>query len=163
MEIIASQKKMLDRLGRNIGLPVAAAISEEIAQAIRDGIADGRAVAARRRAEAFAAASFVPITAAPSKAVAAVAALTGGGMVNIAPRAMGGPASSGRPYLVGEKGPELFVPGSNGNVIPNNAMGGNTYAITVQAGVGDPRAIGQQIVEYVKKFEQANGPVFRAA
>jgi hypothetical protein len=33
----------------------------------------------------------------------------------------------------------------------------------VQAGVGDPRAIGQQIVEYVKKFEQANGPVFRAA
>ena len=160
---VAAQQKMLDRLGRNIGLPVAAAISEEIAQAIRDGVADGRAVAARRRAEAFAAASFVPITAAPSKAVTAVAALTGGGMVNIAPRATGGPASAGRPYLVGEKGPELFVPGSNGNVVPNNAMGGNSYQITVQAGVGDPRAIGQSIVEYVKKFEQANGPVFRAA
>jgi hypothetical protein len=57
----------------------------------------------------------------------------------------------------------LFVPGSNGNVVPNNAMGGNTYTINVNAGVGDPRAIGQQIVEYVKKFEQANGPVFRAA
>ena len=160
---VAAQQKQLDRLGRNIGLPVAAAISEEIAQAIRDGVADGRAVAARRRAEAFAAASFVPITAAPSKAVAAVAALTGGGMVNIAPRAMGGPASSGRPYLVGERGPELFVPSSSGNVVANGAMGGNSYAITVQAGVGDPRAIGQTIVEYVKKFEQANGPVFRAA
>jgi hypothetical protein len=109
------------------------------------------------------AASFVPITAAPSKAVAAVAALTGGGMVNIGQRAAGGPVTGGRPFLVGEKGPELFVPGSNGNVVPNNAMGGNTYQITVQAGVGDPRAIGQQIVEYVKKFEQANGPVFRAA
>jgi phage-related minor tail protein len=84
-------------------------------------------------------------------------------MVNIPPRAAGGPVAGGRPYLIGEKGPELFVPGSKGNVVPNNAMGGNTYQITVQAGVGDPRAIGQQIVEYVKKFEQANGPVFRAA
>jgi hypothetical protein len=77
--------------------------------------------------------------------------------------ANGGPVLGGRPIIVGERGPELFVPGSNGNVVPNNAMGGNTYQITVQAGVGDPRAIGQSIVEYVKKFEQANGPVFRAA
>jgi len=158
---VAAQQKMLDRLGRNIGLPIAAAISEEIAQAIRDGIADGRAVAARRRAEAFAAASFVPITVAPGAPGAA--AFTGGGMVNIAPMAAGGPVAGGRPYLIGERGPELFVPGSNGNIVPNNAMGGNSYTINVNAGVGDPRAIGQQIVEYVKKFEQANGPVFRAA
>ena len=160
---VAAQAKQLNKLGKNIGAPIAAAISEEIAQAIRDGIADGRAVAARRRVEAMTAASFVPITAAPGKAVAAVAALTGGGMGNIAPMAAGGPVSGGRPFLVGERGPELFVPGSNGNIVPNNAMGGNTYQITVQAGVGDPRAIGQQIVEYVRKFEQANGPVFRAA
>ena len=77
--------------------------------------------------------------------------------------ANGGPVMGGQPIIVGERGPELFVPGSSGNVVPNNAMGGNTYQITVQAGVGDPRAIGQQIVEYVKKFEMANGPVFRAA
>ena len=159
---VAAQQKMLDRLGRNIGLPVAAAISEEIAKAIRDGLADGRAVAARRRAEAFAAASFVPITVAPGT-TGPTASFTGGGMINIPGLAVGGPASAGRPYIVGERGPELFVPGSNGNVVPNNAMGGNTYQITVQAGVGDPRAIGQSIVEYVKKFEQANGPVFRAA
>lgn len=159
---VAAQQKMLDRLGRNIGLPVAAAISEEIAQAIRDGVADGRAVAARRRAEAFAAASFVPITVAPGT-TGPTASFTGGGMVNIPGLAVGGPATAGRPYIVGERGPELFVPGSSGSVVPNNAMGGNTYQITVQAGVGDPRAIGQQIVEYVKKFEQANGPVFRAA
>ena len=101
---VAAQAKQLDRLGRNIGLPVAAAISEEIAQAIRDGIADGRAVAARRRAEAFAAASFVPITVAPGAPGAA--AFTGGGMVNIPGLAVGGPASAGRPYLVGERGPD---------------------------------------------------------
>jgi hypothetical protein len=156
---VAAQAKQLNRLGKNIGLPIAAAISEEIAKAIRDGIADGRAVAARRRASAFAAASFVPITVAPGAAVSS----SGGGMINIPGFAAGGSVMGGRPVIVGERGPELFVPGSNGNVVPNSAMGGNTYTITVQAGVGDPRAIGQQIVEYVKKFEQANGPVFRAA
>jgi len=69
----------------------------------------------------------------------------------------------GSPTIVGERGPELFVPGSNGNVVPNNAMGGNTYSITVQAGVGDPRAIGQQVVQYIQRFEQANGKVYAAA
>ncbi|CAB4134703.1 hypothetical protein UFOVP957_46 [uncultured Caudovirales phage] len=162
---VAAQQKMLDRLGKNIGLPIAAAISEEIAQAIRDGIADGHAVAARRRAEAAAAASFEPITVMPG---ASSASTTGAGnnYGGIATFAAGGSVMGGVPIIVGEKGPELFVPGSNGSIVPNRGgspVGGNSYSITVQAGVGDPRAIGQSIVEYVKKFEQANGPVFRAA
>jgi hypothetical protein len=33
--------------------------------------------------------------------------------------AEGGPAKPGKPYIVGEKGPELFVPKSAGTVIPN--------------------------------------------
>lgn len=161
---VAAQQKMLDRLGKNIGLPIAAAISQEIAQAIRDGLADGRAVAARRRAEAFAAASFVPITVAP-RTTGATASSPGGGFLpsDIAGFANGGSVMGGQPIIVGERGPELFVPGSNGNIIPNGASGGNTYQITVQAGVGDPRAIGQQVVEYIKRFEQASGPVFAAA
>ena len=36
----------------------------------------------------------------------------------------GGAAKAGRPYIVGERGPELFVPGTSGTVIPNNQMGG---------------------------------------
>lgn len=39
-------------------------------------------------------------------------------------KALGGSVSSGHPYLVGERGPELFVPGAQGNIVPNNAMGG---------------------------------------
>jgi hypothetical protein len=31
--------------------------------------------------------------------------------------------------LVGEKGPELFVPGSSGTIIPNNALGGGGAVI----------------------------------
>ena len=40
------------------------------------------------------------------------------------PRALGGQVSAGTPYMVGERGPEMFVPGANGNIVPNNAMGG---------------------------------------
>jgi hypothetical protein len=45
-------------------------------------------------------------------------------------RATGGPVSANRPYIVGERGPELFVPGSSGGIVPNNAMmgGGMTVA-----------------------------------
>jgi hypothetical protein len=40
----------------------------------------------------------------------------------------------------------------------------NTYNINVSAGVGDPRQIGQQVVEYIKRFEASNGPAgFMAA
>jgi tape measure domain-containing protein len=34
-------------------------------------------------------------------------------------RAMGGPVSSNQPYIVGERGPELFVPGVSGSVVSN--------------------------------------------
>jgi hypothetical protein len=34
-------------------------------------------------------------------------------------RAMGGPVSGNQPYIVGERGPELFVPGVSGSVVSN--------------------------------------------
>ena len=44
-------------------------------------------------------------------------------------KAKGGPVTGGSPYIVGEKGPELFVPGSSGNIVPNHAMGGATNVV----------------------------------
>jgi TP901 family phage tail tape measure protein len=50
-----------------------------------------------------------------------------GGMISkIAFRAEGGPVSSGSPYIVGEQGPELFVPRYSGTIIPNGAGGGGS-------------------------------------
>ena len=48
-------------------------------------------------------------------------------------RALGGPVGAGRPYMVGERGPELFVPGAQGNIVPNNAMGGANVTVNVDA------------------------------
>jgi hypothetical protein len=48
-------------------------------------------------------------------------------------RQAGGEAEAGRPYIVGERGPELFVPDRSGMVVPNAALGpgmasvSNTY------------------------------------
>ena len=39
--------------------------------------------------------------------------------------ANGGRPPVGRPSLVGERGPELFVPRSSGTIVPNHALGGS--------------------------------------
>lgn len=39
--------------------------------------------------------------------------------------ARGGPAQAGTPYIIGEEGPELFIPKSSGTVIPNNKLTSN--------------------------------------
>lgn len=39
-------------------------------------------------------------------------------------RAGGGPVSAGAPYVVGERGPELFVPSGSGDIVPSGALGG---------------------------------------
>ena len=48
-------------------------------------------------------------------------------------RANGGPVTTNRPYMVGERGPELFVPGAQGNIVPNNAMGSANVVVNVDA------------------------------
>lgn len=38
-------------------------------------------------------------------------------------RAGGGPVAANVPYMVGERGPEMFVPEQNGMIVPNDALG----------------------------------------
>ncbi len=46
-------------------------------------------------------------------------------------RAMGGPVDQNKPYIVGEMGPELFIPrGGSGTILPNDQLkGGNTINV----------------------------------
>jgi hypothetical protein len=46
----------------------------------------------------------------------------GGGLGQATPRADGGPVNPGSPYLVGERGPEVMVPGFPGQVLPNDFL-----------------------------------------
>lgn len=52
--------------------------------------------------------------------------------------AQGGPARAGFPHIVGERGPELFVPRMSGTVIPNSAMGGGAQVtVVISTGASD--------------------------
>ena len=46
-------------------------------------------------------------------------------------RAEGGPVTGKNSYLVGERGPELFTPGSSGHITPNHELGGGGGNVTV--------------------------------
>ncbi len=46
-------------------------------------------------------------------------------------RATGGPVSSGRPYLVGENGPEIFVPTSSGAIDNRRGSAGPSIIMTI--------------------------------
>lgn len=48
-------------------------------------------------------------------------------------RAAGGPVSAGQPYVVGERGPELFLPSVSGTIIPNGVRprGGGGIVVSI--------------------------------
>jgi hypothetical protein len=75
-------------------------------------------------------------------------------------RASGGPVSMGKTYLVGEKGPELFSPGSNGTIIPNKALGGTSSGTTINISVSgaiDPASTARQIANLLKNEASTSG------
>ena len=57
-------------------------------------------------------------------------------------KAKGGPVSSGRSYMVGEQGPELFMPKASGTIVPNNALGGGVGNIVVNVDASGSSAEG---------------------
>lgn len=66
------------------------------------------------------------------------------------PKAVGGYVESKTPYMVGEKGPELFIPGGSGTIIPNKNVnmgnGGGGVTVNVDArGSADPAAVRAQV------------------
>lgn len=50
-------------------------------------------------------------------------------------RAFGGPVTAGLPYMVGERGPEMFVPSQNGTIISNNTSTHNYNITTDRTGL----------------------------
>jgi hypothetical protein len=61
--------------------------------------------------------------------------------------ASGGPVAGNSPYIVGEVGPELFVPNSSGTIIPNGQLGG------AQTIIPDVRISGEDLIIV---FDRAN-------
>lgn len=78
-------------------------------------------------------------------------------------KASGGPVSMGKTYLVGEKGPELFSPGSSGTIIPNKALRSNSSGPTINISVSgaiDPASTARQIANLLKNEASTSGSFF---
>lgn len=82
-----------------------------------------------------------------------------GGALGLPGRATGGPVTGGRPYLVGERGPELFVPTSAGRVETlGGARGGRDVrvAITLNAPSGsEPQALARSSRQVARAVRDA--------
>jgi tape measure domain-containing protein len=78
----------------------------------------------------------VPSSAATGGAKYGASAFSGAGMGStgfslpfLGARANGGSVMAGQPYLVGERGPELFMPGRSGGIAPTGSFGGGANIV----------------------------------
>jgi tape measure domain-containing protein len=71
---------------------------------------------------------------------------TGGGLLGglFKPRAQGGSVTAGQPYLVGERGPELFMPGRSGGIAPTGSFGGSGINVVVNVDASGSSVQGDQ-------------------
>lgn len=86
----------------------------------------------------------------------------GGGPTGLGPtttsgRAVGGPVSSGTPYMVGERGPELFVPNSSGQISPNGRMGagGVTVNQTINISTGVAQTVRAEVANLMPQIAES--------
>jgi methyl-accepting chemotaxis protein len=76
------------------------------------------------------------------------------------PRARGGPVTDGTPYLVGERGPELFVPNNSGQILPNSAlaqMGSVSSSRNFDLTINYPQTTGNDVFDGVRRGLELNG------
>lgn len=81
----------------------------------------------------------------------------------ISGRALGGPVYSGTPYVVGENGPEMFVPNQSGTIMPRVGGGGGSN-VTLNLNVntmigGNPSQVANEIGDLIIKKLQTNARI----
>lgn len=81
------------------------------------------------------------------------------GTMALEARAAGGPVTAGRAYVVGEKGPELFVPNRSGTIVPQNALANGGGQTIVPIYIGD-RLLDEIIIDgWVRGVRRRGGDV----
>ena len=81
-------------------------------------------------------------------------------------KAMGGAVQRGRPYIVGERGAELFVPSRSGSIIPNDKLGGGAGVVvnqTINLSTGVAQTVRTEVLGMLPQIaEAAKGAVYDA-
>jgi hypothetical protein len=77
--------------------------------------------------------------------------------VNLPGKAIGGSVQSGRNYMVGERGPELFVPNQSGAIVPNNKLGGGGVVVnqTINVSTGVQQTVRAEVMSLMPQIAGA--------
>lgn len=79
-----------------------------------------------------------------------------GSLLGLPGRATGGPVSGGRGYVVGERGPEIFVPGSAGRIEAAGASGSGVRDVRITVNVhGGRDALPERMARSGKQIARA--------
>jgi len=74
-------------------------------------------------------------------------------------RAIGGSVQAGKPYMVGERGQEMFVPNQSGSIVPNNKLGSSGGGVvvnqTINVTTGIQSTVRAEIVQLMPQIAQA--------
>ncbi len=70
-------------------------------------------------------------------------------------RAMGGPVTSNQPYLVGENGPEIFMPNNSGTIIPNGQGGSVVVQQTINVTTGVQQTVRAEVMNMLPQIANA--------
>ena len=81
----------------------------------------------------------------------------GGGGSALPAFASGGVATGGRPAIVGERGPELFIPSTTGRVVPNDQLGGGGVVVnqTINVTTGVQQTVRAEIANLLPQISNA--------
>jgi hypothetical protein len=160
-DVFKDMEPIINRTIPNLSKPFedaarfARSLSDNLAQAIVNGQGIGRALVSSFKAaaaEAISSGLFRLLigtgeTGVPTGLIGGLFSKLGGLFGGF--RASGGPVSAGRAYVVGERGPELFVPRAAG-VIQPSAGGGGTVINVDARGAVSPSAVAEATVFAVR-------------
>ena len=82
----------------------------------------------------------------------------GGGGAGGGGKAIGGAVQAGKPYMVGERGPELFVPNASGGIVANNDLGGGGSVVvnqTINVTTGVQQTVRAEIANLLPQISNA--------
>lgn len=72
-------------------------------------------------------------------------------------RAIGGSVQAGQPYMVGERGQELFIPNQSGSIVSNNKLGGGGVIVnqTINITTGVQQTVRAEIANLMPQISEA--------
>jgi len=72
-------------------------------------------------------------------------------------KAIGGSVRANKPYMVGERGAELFVPNSAGSIVPNNKLGGGVVVNqTINLSAGVSQTVRAEVIGMLPQIQEAS-------